>query len=182
MTRGAGTRTVRWAPSSAAPSFFRHACIPCGPAPPRSLPHPSPPHAPQHWCSGFESALSSVLVANRDAEASSSLQLQTEIQSRDRTISAVSQQLEQLRSENSGVVAQLAAAAASSDREVSAAREQARQAQGSYAEADARCRALESKLEEQTKRHEEYAGFIAEVGARRPPSPPPSSPPRRQRP
>ncbi len=36
-----------------------------------------------------------MLVANRDAEASSSQQLQTEIQSRDQPISAALQQLEQ---------------------------------------------------------------------------------------
>jgi septal ring factor EnvC (AmiA/AmiB activator) len=125
------------------------------------LSHP----ANQHWCSGFESALSSMLVANRDAAVSSNLQLQTEIQSRDQTIAAASQQLEELNAANAGLVAQLAAAAEFGQRDLSASQEQLRQARSSLAESEARCCTLECKLEEQIKRHEEYAGFIAEVCA-----------------
>lgn len=122
--------------------------------------------SPQHWCSGFESALSSVLIANREAEASSSQQLQAEIETRDAAITDLSQQIEKLRTANADLTSQLAASAGSSKHAIAAAEEQARQARGFILEAEQRCHMLEAKLQEQNKRHEEYAGFIAEVRAR----------------
>ena len=55
-----GIKTVLWAPSSAVPSFFRcRATIACIVLPLTRA---------QHWCSGFEAALSFVLNANRDLD------------------------------------------------------------------------------------------------------------------
>ena len=117
----------------------------------------------QHWSSGFESALSSVLNDNREAEASSSLELQAEIQSRDRAMADLSRQLDALSQLNAQLTSQLAVASDSSNRAAAAAAENTQRLQTMMAEAEARCSALEAKMEEQTKRHEEYAGFIAEV-------------------
>jgi hypothetical protein len=124
----------------------------------------------QHWCSGFESALSTVLNSNREAEATSLLQLQSEIQSRDQSLADLSHQLEQLCATNAGVMSQLAVmgemkerSAAAAAAAAAAADVHAQRADSVAAEADARCAALETKMEELTKRHEEYAGFIAEV-------------------
>ncbi len=150
-----GTKMVPWAPSSAAPSFFRRdAPIACIALQLTSV---------QHWCSGFEAALSSVLNANREAEASSSIQLQTEIQSRDRAIDDMSLQLDKLRATNTDLISQLAIAGESREHVSTVAQEQVQRAQHVAAEAEARLAALEAKMEEQTKRHDEYAGFIAEV-------------------
>ena len=125
--------------------------------------HAPPCHTVQHWSSGFESALSSVLNDNREAEASSSLQLQAEIQSRDRAMADLSRQVDALSQLNAQLTSQLAVASDSSDRAAAAAAENTQRLQTMMAEAEARCAALEAKMEEQTKRHEEYAGFIAEV-------------------
>ena len=131
---------------------------------PFSLNPLAPPcHTVQHWSSGFESALSSVLNDNREAEASSSLQLQAEIQSRDRAMTDLSHQLDALSQVNAQLTSELAVASDSSNRAAAAAAENTQRLQTMMAEAEARCSALEAKMEEQTKRHEEYAGFIAEV-------------------
>jgi predicted RNase H-like nuclease (RuvC/YqgF family) len=126
------------------------------------LDHLLKPHLsllPQHWCSGFESALSAFLNANREAEASSTLQLRAEIQSRDRDMADLSHQLEQLRTTNK----ELEFLNESRHHASAIAEEHAQRAQSIAAEAETRIAALEAKLEEQTKRHDEYAGFIAEV-------------------
>lgn len=117
----------------------------------------------QHWSSGFESTLSSVLNANRDAAATSSLQLQHEIQSRDTSIAELSHQLDDLRATNARLTSEVAITVDSRDRAAAAAAEHEQRIHLITSEAEARCAALESKMEEQAKRHEEYAGFIAEV-------------------
>ena len=104
-----------------------------------------------------------MLVANREAEASSSIQLQTEIQSRDRAMADLSLQLDKLRDTNNDIMSQLAIACETNGHASAAAQEQVQRAQNVAAEAEARLAALEAKMEEQTKRHDEYAGFIAEV-------------------
>ncbi len=121
----------------------------------------------QHWCSGFESALSQVLNSNRETEASSLLQLQSEIQSRDESLAVLSRELEQLRCTNADITSQLSVMVERQERAACAAAAQLQQATSVAEEAEARCAALEGKMEEQTKRHEEYAGFIAEVGRTR---------------
>ena len=117
----------------------------------------------QHWCSGFESALSQVLNSNPETEASSLLQLQNEIQSRDESLADLSRELEQLRSTNTGIMSQLSVMGERQERAACAAAAQLQQAASVAEEAEARCAAVEGKMEEQTKRHVEYAGFIAEV-------------------
>ena len=104
-----------------------------------------------------------MLNANREAEASSSIQLQTEIQSRDRAMADLSLQLDKLRGTNNDIMSQLAIACETNGHASAVAQEQVQRAQNVAAEAEARLAALEAKMEEQTKRHDEYAGFIAEV-------------------
>jgi hypothetical protein len=135
-------------------------------APPHCLPtsHGAPQSdTAQHWSSGFESSLSAVLSDNREAEASTSLQLQAVIQTRDRANADLSHQLHELRATNTDLVSQLAVAGESREHASAVAAEHAQRAQAMMADAESRYAALEAKIEEQSKRHEEYAGFIAEV-------------------
>lgn len=117
----------------------------------------------QHWSSGFESTLSSVLNSNRDAAASSSLQLREEIQSRDASIAELSHQLDVLVATNTRLTSELAVTGDSRDRASAVAAEHEQRMHVITCEAEARYAALEAKMDEQSKRHEEYAGFIAEV-------------------
>ncbi len=96
----------------------------------------------------------------------SSLQLQAEIQSRDRANADLSHQLDELRATNTDLIAQLAVTGESRDRASAVAAEHAQRVQTLTTDAEARYAALEAKMEEQSKRHEEYAGFIAEASLR----------------
>jgi septal ring factor EnvC (AmiA/AmiB activator) len=120
----------------------------------------------QHWSSGFECALSSVLAASREAEASSFQQFRAEIESRDATMTEMSQRLDSLRATNTNLVSQLASISADSERAILSAQEEAQRSRDLIADAESRCLMLEAKLDEQTKRHDEYAGFISEVRER----------------
>jgi hypothetical protein len=104
-----------------------------------------------------------VLNANRDAAATSSLQLRHEIQSRDTSIAELSLQLDDLRATNTRLMSELTTTGDSRDRACAVAAEHEQRIHLMTCEAEARCAALESKMEEQGRRHEEYAGFIAEV-------------------